>query len=92
MSSRCKISSAFTVLILLATVFPLSSGEESGDIVVTGKEVYSDQELHLSRNIVVEEGGNLTLRNMIIEFNCSFEGEYGIEVNGGSLYLSLIHI
>ena len=87
MSSRCKIASAFTVLILLATVFPLSSGGESGDIVVTGKEVYSDQELHLSRNIVVEEGGNLTLRNMIIEFNCSFEGEYGIEVNGGSLYI-----
>lgn len=39
-------------------------------------------------NLIVEAGGNLTLRNVRLILDCSFVGQYGIEVkSGGALYI-----
>jgi len=60
----------------------------SGDWVVTGTESYSSQTIVLDGNLIVESGGNLTFRRVTFELDCSFDGEFGIEVrDGGSFYI-----
>jgi len=60
----------------------------SGDWIVTGTESYSDQTIVLNGNLIVEDGGNLTLRRVTLKLNCHYDGEYNITVNyGGGFYV-----
>jgi parallel beta-helix repeat protein len=55
-----------------------------GDWIVTGAETVENVDIRLNGNIFLEHGGSLTLRNVRLTMDCSYEGEYGLFVNPGS--------
>jgi parallel beta-helix repeat protein len=61
----------------------------SGDWIVTGVEIYSNHEVFvLNGNLVVENGGNLTLKVVTLKMNCTYDGQYNITVKtGGAFYV-----
>ncbi len=64
----------------------LSAGPD--DIVITSEEVWANQVVVLTGNLVVEPGGNLTLLNVTLVVNCTCEGQYQIRVRpGGELHV-----
>jgi len=61
----------------------------SGDWIVTGVEIYSNHEVFvLNGNLIVENGGNLTLKGVTLKMNCTYDGQYNITVKtGGAFYV-----
>ncbi|MDP7266278.1 MAG: right-handed parallel beta-helix repeat-containing protein, partial [Candidatus Thermoplasmatota archaeon] len=60
---------------------------------VTNHTYLNDTDIELDGNIIVQNGGNLTLNNVTIRFNCTYDGEYKIDVlAGGSLWVIGSHI
>jgi parallel beta-helix repeat protein len=55
-----------------------------GDWVVTSTETVENTAIFMHGNIIVENGGSLTLREVELSMDCSFPGEYGIFANPGS--------
>ncbi len=55
-----------------------------GDWIVTSTETVENVTVFLSGNIIVENGGSLTVRNVRLTMDCSYEGEYGIFAHAGS--------
>jgi len=65
--------------------FDLSS---YGDLIISNAKVYSNINRTLNKNLTITCNGSLTLNNVILMMNCSFNGEYHIEVqSGGQLYI-----
>ena len=61
---------------------------ETGDWIITNTTVVENRTIVLNGNLTIEPGGNLTLVNCTLLFNCSFDGQYGIEVrSGGQLHV-----
>jgi parallel beta-helix repeat protein len=60
-----------------------------GDWIVNGIEVYSNHEVFvLNGNLIVENGGNLTLKGVTLKMNCTYDGQYSITVEtGGAFYV-----
>ena len=54
-----------------------------GDWTVSTYEFHQNKILVLNGNVTIQSGGNLTLKNVIIRFNCTYDGEYRVEVNNG---------
>ena len=54
-----------------------------GDWIVTGGEVVENVEILLDGNLIVEAGGSLTLRNVRLTLNGTYNGQYGIRVKSG---------
>ena len=52
---------------------------------VTGQEYRGNQTIILDGNLTVEPGGNLTLYNVTLIMNCSYNGQYNIEVQTGGV-------
>jgi len=76
------------LLILSRGVSTVSAQPAQGDWVVTVTEVVKDKAINLNGNLIVEAGGNLTLSNVRLTMNCSYMGQFSIEVkNLGSLYI-----
>lgn len=60
----------------------------NGDWDVTGTEIRSNETIILTGNLTIYSGGNLTFHNITLKINCSFDGQYHIEVqDGGRLYI-----
>jgi parallel beta-helix repeat protein len=55
-----------------------------GDWVVTGTEMVENTAIYMRGSIIVENGGSLTLRNVVLTMGCSYPGEFGIFANPGS--------
>ena len=56
---------------------------ENGDDIIR-----IDQTIYLKGNLIIENGGKLTFKNVTLIMDCSYDGEYRIEVNdGGSFYI-----
>ncbi|MGD9091378.1 MAG: right-handed parallel beta-helix repeat-containing protein [Anaerolineales bacterium] len=55
-----------------------------GDWVVTGSEMVENTAIYMHGNIIVENGGSLTLRNVVLSMDCNYPGEYGIFAKPGS--------
>ena len=71
---------------------PSMSNDRAG-WTITNHTYLNDTDIVLNENIVVQSGGNLTLNNVTIRFNCTYDGEYKIDVeNGGSLWINGSHI
>jgi parallel beta-helix repeat protein len=70
-------------------IFSASSGPpSSGDWVVTGTENYIDEVIVLNGNLVVEDGGSLTFRNVTLQSNCTSDNHYSITIQtGGEFYV-----
>jgi len=62
---------------------PLVGATNIGDWTVTTTEVYENQTIVITGNLVVKAGGNLTLINCTILVNCSRNGQYYIKVESG---------
>ena len=62
-------------------VKPLSPSP--GDWVISGTEVVSDQTIVLTGNLIVRPGGSLTLINVKLYMDCSYNGEWQIRVESG---------
>jgi len=79
----------FDILIGICLLyFPVPEGN-SQDIHVVDSTVYRDTTILLAGNLVVASGGILVLDSVELRLDCSFNGEYRIEVeSGGSLYIS----
>ncbi len=77
------------LLLILSYLTPrFYSTVKAEDWIINGEKEIENETLFLSKNLVVEVGGELVIRNTNIVFNCSYEGEYGIDVNnGGELYI-----
>ncbi len=61
----------------------------NGNWIVSSLETHQNKIITLNGNLLVQSGGNLTLSNIILRFNCSVEGEYGLEIfNGGNLTIN----
>ncbi|MCG2826852.1 MAG: caspase family protein, partial [Thermoplasmatales archaeon] len=66
----------------------ISSLTPTGDLIVDDTKTYSNIPLPLNKNLTITGTGNLTLNNVILMMNSSFNGEYHIEVqSGGQLYI-----
>jgi len=60
-----------------------------GDKTVIGVESYSNMEIILNGNLTIAGGGSLTLTNVTLMVNCTYDGEHRIEVqSGGAMYIS----
>jgi len=95
--SRCllRFLVAFFIIIVFVSVLVsrksllvFSDPPVGGDWVVTGTESYYDEVFVLNGNLIVEDGGNLTFRKVILKMNCTYNGQYNITVKpGGSFYV-----
>ena len=60
----------------------------SNDWIVTEKELYEDQVIILNGNLTILKGGELTFKNVTLIMNCSYDGQYHIEIKeGGAFYI-----
>ncbi|MEX2703452.1 MAG: hypothetical protein Q6368_010375 [Candidatus Baldrarchaeota archaeon] len=56
---------------------------QSGDWIITNETYVYDETIVLNGSIVVESGGKLTLENVTLKFNCTFDGQFNITVKSG---------
>lgn len=67
-----------------STNFP----SQNGDWIVNTTTSVNDKTIILNGNLTVKNNGNLALDNITLLMNCTYDGEYYIEVqDGGSLYI-----
>ena len=56
--------------------------------IINSTEIYEDTTIILDRNLIIDNGGNLTFKNVTLKMNCEYDGHYRIEVKeGGSFYI-----
>ena len=61
---------------------------EIEDWIVTGTEIRENEEIILTGNLTIKDGGKLTFKNVTLKMNCAEEGEFYIEVqSGGEFYI-----
>jgi len=81
------------VLLVSTSFFPQSLGEgwgaypapEYGDWTITNNTTVSNEMIILTGNLVIGDGGVLTLENVTLVMNISTNGEYGITVETGGV-------
>gem|GEM_PF-6100534 len=64
----------------MSTNRPLTPTPKSPEWVVTGDEVRKNEKIVLNGDLIIEIGGRLTLVNVTLLINCSYDGEHGIVV------------
>ena len=97
-----KITAAMIVLTLVAgglismfgNVNVLADGSGTypapgtGHWIIANETYVGNETIIMNGNITIQNGGSLTLRNVTLIMNCTFDGEFQIEVlSGGSLYI-----
>ncbi len=61
---------------------------ENGDWVIENDTHVWNETIVLNGNLIIEDNGNLTFRNVTLIMNCSKNGEFGIEVkDSGKFYI-----
>ena len=64
------------------------TGSEKKDWIVTGTEIRENEEIILTGNLTIKDGGILTFKNVTLKMNCLEDGEFHIEVQeGGKFYI-----
>jgi parallel beta-helix repeat protein len=81
-----------TVFVLIFASYKMvlvfSGPPPTGDWVVTGTESYYDEVIALNGNLIVEDGGRLTFRNVTLQLNCTSDTHYNITIQtGGEFYV-----
>lgn len=84
MNARKKFLSILVILFLVA---PLTNFSSAGSWIISTDQTIEGKTIVLSKNIVIESGVNLVIKNSTIIFNCTYNSQYGINVNGGSIYI-----
>jgi parallel beta-helix repeat protein len=57
----------------------------TGDWIITKAATFSNFNITLNGNLVINAGGDLTLHNVTLIINCSYGGEFHIEINNGGI-------
>ena len=84
----CGILSSCLPLILAFFLLSLPAKTTlAQDWVVTGTQVVENDTIALNGNLIVENGGDLTLRAVTITMNNSYNREYGIRVKSGGVII-----
>jgi len=85
----CIISIVMLILNPREGFLAFSAGPPpNGDWIVTDIEVCEGQTIVLNGNLIVENGGNLTLKGVTLKMNCTYDGQYNITVEtGGAFYI-----
>lgn len=61
---------------------------QNGDWIINTTISVNDKTIILNGNLIIKNNGNLTLYNVTLLINCTYDGEYYIEVqDGGGLYI-----
>jgi len=82
------IVGAFASVLFSERGFVFAGPPLSGDWIVTGTESYYDTIVVLNGNLIIEDGGNLTFRKVTLKMNCTYDGQYYIQVrSGGKFYV-----
>ncbi len=83
-SSLRVIAIAFLLLVSLSSLnTALAQTPPPGpmrDWIIEDDTIIEDETISLWGDLIVRNGGNLTLINCVVEFNCVFPGQYGILV------------
>jgi parallel beta-helix repeat protein len=67
---------------------PITEPPATGDWIITGQQSIEDRTIVLNGDLIVKDGGSLTLKRVKLIVNCSYDGEYGIWVEpGGSIFI-----
>lgn len=74
----------FLILALFLLIIPAKT-VLAQDWVVTGTEVVENDSITLNGDLIVESGGNLTLRTVTLTMNNVYNGQYGIKVKSGGV-------
>ena len=62
----------------------------NGQWIIDSDTYAENEEIVLNGDLIIENGGNLTLRNVTLLMNCTSDGELRIEVNsGGNLVIEM---
>lgn len=66
-----------------------TSPPSSGDWIISDNTYVYNETIVLNGSIIIENGGKLTLENVTLKFNCTFDGQFNITVkSGGSLNIT----
>ena len=91
---KFAVAGLFIILAVTLVVIENANSEISGtppsetsDTLISNTTIWKNETITLNGNLTVDVSGNLTLDNVTLIMNCSFNGQYWIEVNGGYLYL-----
>ncbi len=81
------------LIFLLFFVCPSTGHSESpppeGDWIISDVTTIQGQTIILNGNLIVQPGGSLTLNNVTLTLNCTFDGQYGIVINqDGSMFIN----
>ncbi len=90
-NNTCSMSLLILLLVTLLPPLPSINSIDyrlASDIVITEPTVWEDEVVEVSGNIIIENGGNLTLINTTIVMKPSSNGQYNIYVKpGGALWI-----
>jgi len=90
-ADRRQIKRRFVSLLCLMVMLFLSLEAKAvlaQDWFVTGPQVVENDAILLNGNLIIENGGDLTLRGVTLTMNNTYNGEYGIRVKfGGSIII-----
>jgi parallel beta-helix repeat protein len=81
-----KITLFVSLFVTLFTNIALAQPTQ-GDWIVTGEETVENEVITLNGNLIVKDGGKLTLRNVTLIVDNSYTGQYGISAEPGSSIL-----
>ena len=59
--------------------------DNRADRIIMNHTYVNDTEMNMSQSIVIRNGGNLSLDNVTIKFNCANDGQYYIDVQAGGV-------
>jgi parallel beta-helix repeat protein len=95
---RIAVVLGLTFIMLSASILILPSANPDGhgaypppaqdDWIVTNDTVVENETIVLNGNLIVEDGGNLTLMNVTLKMNCAENGSnYILVKNGGAMHV-----
>lgn len=91
MRAKVGVSILISIAFLLVGAATLDVGAtitgtpvpETGDWTINNATTVKDEVIVLSGNLLVNDGGSLTLDNATLKMNCTTDGQYGITVKSG---------
>ena len=77
--------SHFFIIVIVTFLFIVLQAKSilAQDWVVTGTQVAENDTIVLNGDLIIENGGNLTLRGVTLTMNNNYNGEYGIRIKSG---------
>ena len=59
------------------------------DLIITSNVILKDTTLVLNGNLIIKDGGSLTLNKAAININCQYEGQYSAHIDTSGSFIML---